>query len=110
VLSGDYEKLKANIEEGKPTIIDEYGATNPAEFFAVATEAFFERPRALQERHPELYEELKRFYRQDPLARCLKLKDTVGGSRAERKAIRCLMAKRHRRESGVYATKDRTKR
>jgi Mlc titration factor MtfA (ptsG expression regulator) len=67
VLSGEYEKLRANIEEGKPTIIDEYGATNPAEFFAVATEAFFERPRALQERHPELYEELKRFYRQDPL-------------------------------------------
>jgi Mlc titration factor MtfA (ptsG expression regulator) len=67
VLSGEYEKLRANIEEGKPTIIDEYGATNPAEFFAVATEAFFERPRALQERHPKLYEELKRFYRQDPL-------------------------------------------
>jgi Mlc titration factor MtfA (ptsG expression regulator) len=67
VLSGEYEKLRANIEEGKPTIIDEYGATNPAEFFAVATEAFFERPRALQELHPELYEELKRFYRQDPL-------------------------------------------
>ena len=67
VLSGEYEKLRANTEEGKPTIIDEYGATNPAEFFAVATEAFFERPRALQELHPELYEELKRFYRQDPL-------------------------------------------
>jgi len=46
--------------------VDEYGATNPAEFFAVATESFFERPCQMQRRHPELYEELKRFYRQDP--------------------------------------------
>jgi MtfA peptidase len=68
VLNGEYEKLRANNDEGKRTIIDEYGATNPAEFFAVATEAFFERPRALQKRHPALYEELKRFYRQDPLS------------------------------------------
>src|ERR1035438_7243788 len=42
-------------------------------------------------------------------ARCRRLKDTEGGSKAERKAIRCLMAERHRRESGAYATKDRTK-
>ena len=44
------------------------------------------------------------------LSRCLTLNDTVGGSKAERKAIRCLTAERHRRESGVHATKDRTKR
>ena len=47
-------------------MIDAYGATNPAEFFAVVTEAFFERPRRLQRKHPELYEQLSRFYRQDP--------------------------------------------
>ena len=39
---------------------------NPAEFFAVATEAFFERPRALREKQPELYAQLAEFYRQDP--------------------------------------------
>ena len=68
VLSGEYEQLRANVEKGEPSVIDEYGATNPAEFFAVATETFFERPRELQQRHPALYEELKAFYRQDPLS------------------------------------------
>ena len=42
---------------------------NRAEFFAVITEAFFERPKALKEKHPELYEELRKFFHQDPLAR-----------------------------------------
>jgi MtfA peptidase len=62
----EYEKLRANVEAGKQSAIDEYGATNPAEFFAVATESFFERPHEMHQHHPELYEELKRFYRQDP--------------------------------------------
>ena len=43
-----------------------YGATNPAEFFAVATESFFEKPRQMKEKTPDLYEELKGFYGQDP--------------------------------------------
>jgi Mlc titration factor MtfA (ptsG expression regulator) len=47
-------------------LIDNYGTTNPAEFFAVITEAFFERPRALKQKHPALYAQLQRFYRQDP--------------------------------------------
>ncbi|MEO6877010.1 MAG: zinc-dependent peptidase, partial [Gemmatimonadaceae bacterium] len=42
------------------------GATNPTEFFAVATESFFERPGELLARHGELYAELRSFYRQDP--------------------------------------------
>jgi Mlc titration factor MtfA (ptsG expression regulator) len=66
VLGSEFEKLRANVEAGQQSVIDEYGATNPAEFFAVATESFFERPHEMQRRHPELYEELKRFYRQDP--------------------------------------------
>ncbi len=66
VLSQEYEQLRADVEAGAPSVIDEYGATNPAEFFAVATESFFERPQELRQRHPELYEELRRFYRQDP--------------------------------------------
>ena len=51
---------------GRATVLDDYGATDPAEFFAVATECFFEKPRVLQKQRPELYEELKIFYRQDP--------------------------------------------
>ena len=49
-----------------PTLIDPYGATAPAEFFAVVTELFFERPAALKRAHPELYAQLAGFYRQDP--------------------------------------------
>ena len=51
---------------GLDTVLSTYGATNPTEFFAVATEAFFERPRALRARHPELYAEMQRFFQQDP--------------------------------------------
>lgn len=68
VLSWEFEQLQANVEAGQRTALDDYGATNPAEFFAVATETFFERPRTLHARHPELYEQLKTFYRQDPIA------------------------------------------
>ena len=52
----------------RPTLLDKYGATDPAEFFAVITEYFFEQPHQLKAEHPELYEELKLFYRQDPAA------------------------------------------
>jgi Mlc titration factor MtfA (ptsG expression regulator) len=62
-------ELRARTERGQPTFIDEYGATNEAEFFAVATEHFFEQARALQRAEPELYEVLRAFYRQDPAAR-----------------------------------------
>jgi Mlc titration factor MtfA (ptsG expression regulator) len=67
VLRQEYEQLRADDDKGCKTVLDTYGATNPAEFFAVATECFFEKPRQMKQRHPELYEELKRFYQQDPL-------------------------------------------
>jgi len=66
VLGQEYQDLLAAAEAGRPTLIDQYGASNPAEFFAVVTECFFEQPRQLKRLHPELYEELKSFYRQDP--------------------------------------------
>ncbi|MBK5288900.1 MAG: zinc-dependent peptidase [Acidimicrobiia bacterium] len=49
--------------------LQDYGATNPAEFFAVATEAFFDMPQQLRHREPALYEVLRDFYRQDPAIR-----------------------------------------
>jgi Mlc titration factor MtfA (ptsG expression regulator) len=67
VLSEEYLDLQEAKRKRRRTIIDKYGATNPAEFFAVITEAFFEKPRPLQRKHPELYEELKAYYQQDPL-------------------------------------------
>jgi Mlc titration factor MtfA (ptsG expression regulator) len=49
-------------------VLRAYGATNEAEFFAVATEAFFERPARLKARAPDLYEELRKYFRVDPLS------------------------------------------
>ncbi len=66
VLGAAYAGLVDADGRGRRTVIDRYGATNPAEFFAVATEAFFEKPRALRARHPELYAELAAYYAQDP--------------------------------------------
>lgn len=66
VMRREFKALQAADEAGSPTVLDTYGATNPAEFFAVATEAFFERPRDLRARHPELYGALGQYFRQDP--------------------------------------------
>ena len=66
VMGAEFAALRRADDSGTPTIIDKYGATNIAEFFAVITEAFFERPIALRTRHAELYDELQRFYQQDP--------------------------------------------
>jgi MtfA peptidase len=66
VMRREFETLRRADEAGTPTILDKYGTTNPAEFFAVATEAFFERPRALRAKQPEIYAQLAGFYRQDP--------------------------------------------
>jgi Mlc titration factor MtfA (ptsG expression regulator) len=67
ILGRDYERLRHDAALGRQTVLDRYGATNPAEFFAVATECFFTRPKLLKARHPELYAELRRYYEQDPV-------------------------------------------
>jgi Mlc titration factor MtfA (ptsG expression regulator) len=56
----------ARLRESPSEALDAYGGTDPAEYFAVATEAFFERPQALREAAPPLYEELARLYRLNP--------------------------------------------
>jgi MtfA peptidase len=67
VLGMEFERLRKDAAHHHRTVLDQYGATNPAEFFAVATECFFEKPVQLQRKHPELYDELKMYYRQDPV-------------------------------------------
>lgn len=69
VMSAEYQGLVERTAAGEPTLLDAYGATDAAEFFAVATECFFERPRRMQAEHPELYTVLRGYYRQDPAAR-----------------------------------------
>ena len=66
VLGAEYEQLQRASGRGRKSVLDQYGATKPAEFFAVATECFFEKPAQLKKKHPELYDELKEYYRQDP--------------------------------------------
>lgn len=67
VMKSEFASLRAADESGIPTLLDTYGATNPAEFFAVSVEAFFERPRALRAHHPKLYAELRTYFQQDPV-------------------------------------------
>jgi len=66
VLGAEYAKLRKDTEHGSRTVMDRYGAKNPAEFFAVATECFFEKPVQLKRKHPELYKEFMIYYQQDP--------------------------------------------
>jgi hypothetical protein len=65
-MSKEFQKLRDAAESGRATVMDTYGATNPAEFFAVATECFFEKSRKLKQRHPTVYDCLKDYYHQDP--------------------------------------------
>ncbi|MDT8441378.1 MAG: zinc-dependent peptidase [Desulfuromonadales bacterium] len=66
LLQLEYRRLQAARRRGRPAVLDGYGATSVAEFFAVATETFFERPVRLKAHHPELYRQLATIYRQDP--------------------------------------------
>ena len=66
VLSREYRSFADRVSRGKNKVMDEYGLTSPAEFFAVATESFFEKAKAMQRRLPDLYEQLKKFYAVDP--------------------------------------------
>lgn len=68
VLGAAYRRLveAADQDDDTVTLLDPYGATDPCEFFAVASEAFFEQPARLAEDDPALYAQLQRFYRLDP--------------------------------------------
>lgn len=68
VMKAEYAHLLDDLAHHRDTVLDGYGSTSPAEFFAVATECFFEKPVQLEKTHPALYDQLKLFYRQDPAA------------------------------------------
>ena len=76
VMTAEYGQLQNASEHGLATLLDQYGTRNEGEFFAVATECFFDQPAALRQRHPRLYELLRDYYRQDPAGR-------VAGKQAE---------------------------
>jgi MtfA peptidase len=64
-----YEGFCDALERGRHTWLDPYAAEHPGEFFAVVSEAFFEAPNETRRRYPEVYEQLRLFYRQDPARR-----------------------------------------
>ena len=66
VMSREFDAHVRRVELGLPTLIDPYGASNPAEFFAVLTELFFEEPVPMKETHPDIYSLFREYYRQDP--------------------------------------------
>ena len=66
VFQKAYEDLVRDVRRRRRTLLDDYGAESPAEFFAVATETFFELPWRMHRSHPDLYELLMEYYRQDP--------------------------------------------
>ena len=65
VMSAEFKKLEEESDEGAATLLGSYAASNAGEFFAVSTEFFFEKPTQLRDVHPDLYEVLKAYYRQD---------------------------------------------
>jgi len=66
VFSAEFEALQQRLTRGESGLIDPYATTNAAEFFAVTTELFFERPEALAAAHPALHEQLRGFHGVDP--------------------------------------------
>jgi MtfA peptidase len=66
VMDVEYKRLCRAADRDRETLLDPYGATNPAEFFAVVTECFFDLPWPMRKKHAELYELFRAYYRQDP--------------------------------------------
>jgi len=68
VLGAEYRHLRAATSEQQTSLFNDYGASDPAEFFAVISEVFFEQSRRMADEHPDLYRELALFYALDPLS------------------------------------------
>ncbi len=68
VLTNEYGALEKRVAKRKNVVLDEYALVSPAEFFAVATESFFEKPKKMKKRLPDLYDQLQRYYCVDPVS------------------------------------------
>jgi Mlc titration factor MtfA (ptsG expression regulator) len=75
VFNRAYDDFCRRVDGGEETAIDPYASETPAEFFAVLSEAFFEMPDILHADYPAVYQQLERFYRQDPLKRLEQIHD-----------------------------------
>jgi len=66
VLQREFEALQRRVHRRRGTFLDPYGAEAPEEFFAVATESFYDLPLEMRAKHPDLYEQLSLFYQCNP--------------------------------------------
>jgi Mlc titration factor MtfA (ptsG expression regulator) len=78
ICSREYLRLKHDAEKGRKSFLSAYAATSEAEFFAVATEQFFDQPFRMKEHAPDLYRVLNEYYRQDPAERVGRMTCTTG--------------------------------
>jgi MtfA peptidase len=69
IFTAAFDSFRGRVGRGEPTDIDPYAGESPAEFFAVLSEAFFELPETVLLAYPDVYEQLRKFYRQDPYQR-----------------------------------------
>jgi len=69
VMTAEFHRLERDCRRDRQTLLDCYGTEDLAEFFAVSTECFFEQPIEMLRQHPQLYDLLRDFYRQDPAQR-----------------------------------------
>ena len=69
ICSHEYQRLRRDVSMGRKSFLHSYGATSEAEFFAVATEQFFDQPKRMLDQAPDLYRVLQEYYRQDPSER-----------------------------------------
>lgn len=67
IMQGTFQRLRRDLQEGRKTLLGSYAATNPTEFFSVASEKFFTRPAELREKHTELFDVLAEYYRVNPV-------------------------------------------
>ena len=68
VFAQEFAHLQHRVAAGHGGLLSDYGATNPGEFFAVASEVFFEQPQPLADQHPALFAQLRDFYAVNPLS------------------------------------------
>jgi Mlc titration factor MtfA (ptsG expression regulator) len=68
IFTAAWERLQKDWQQDRSLPLDDYALTNPADFFAVCSETFFEAPEEMKEGMPEVYCLLCQFYRQQPVA------------------------------------------
>ncbi|MFT7371417.1 MAG: Mlc titration factor MtfA (ptsG expression regulator) [Oleiphilaceae bacterium] len=67
IFTAAWDRLQSDLQRHRPLPLDDYALTNPADFFAVCSETFFEDSQSMKEHMPEVYRLLCQFYRQQPL-------------------------------------------